>query len=246
MTALTLKLHNYCAGLEVYHNTLASARSGFQSFDRWQNGHFRNNLILGGTGSAMITGSLTPYSTLDYNAYRRNNNTGPLIRWFDGTKRVDYSSLQDFNTGTGHERHGTMVDYDIFVRGRAPLEGISAEPVQYNLRLLPGAAPVDTGYRMPGINDDLIGRAPDLGCHERGAPSVHYGPRNRRRQLIRIHQCALPDDSWPDTDRLRSRRRWRDGDVRSGWLPASPFLLTTRSEAARLSSHELFSPGRFR
>jgi hypothetical protein len=179
VTALTFKLHNYCAGLEVYHNTVASARSGFQSFDRWQNGHFRNNLILGGTGYAMVTGSLTPYSTLDYDGYRRNNNTGPLIRWFDGTKRTDYTSLEAFTTGTGQERHGIMVDYDIFVRAQAPGEGLPAEPAQYDLRLRSGTAPVDTGLRMPGINDDLIGGAPDLGCYEQGATPVHYGPRRR-------------------------------------------------------------------
>ena len=177
VTALTFKLHNYCTGLEIYHNTVASARTGFQSFDRWQNGHFRNNLILGGTGYAMATGSLTPYSTLDYNGYRSNNNTGPLIRWFDGVKRADYFSLEDFNTATGHERHGIMVDYDSFVRAHAPSEGVSAEPGQYQLQLRPGAAPVDAGLRMPGINDDLIGRAPDLGCYEQGTPPVHYGPR---------------------------------------------------------------------
>jgi hypothetical protein len=181
VTALTLKLHNYCAGLEVYHNTVASARSGFQSFDRWQNGHFRNNLILGGTGYAMVTGSLTPYSTLDYNGYRRNNTTGPLIRWFDGAKRVDYASLEDFHTGTGHERHGILVDYASFVHAQAPIEGVSAGAARYDLRLRPGAAPVDAGLRMPGINDDLNGLAPDLGCYEQGAPPVHYGPRPRQR-----------------------------------------------------------------
>jgi hypothetical protein len=176
VTALTFKLHNYCAGLEVYHNTVASARTGFQSFDRWQNGHFRNNLILGGTGYAMATGSITPYSTLDYNGYRRND-TDPLIRWFDGAKRTDYNSLEDFYKATGNERHGTVVDYDVFVRARAPLEGISAEPARYDLRLRPGAAAVDAGLRLSGVNDDLIGRAPDLGCYEQGASSVHYGPR---------------------------------------------------------------------
>ena len=90
---LSFKLHNYCTGILAYHNTVCSAGSGFQSFDRWQNGHFRNNLFLGGesvtwpdgsnrTAYAMATGTITPYSTLDYNGFRRNmRRSNPLVRW---------------------------------------------------------------------------------------------------------------------------------------------------------------------
>jgi hypothetical protein len=55
---LTFKLHNYCTGIEAYHNTAAGVCSGFQSFDRWQNGHFRNNLFLGGRSETRPDGTL--------------------------------------------------------------------------------------------------------------------------------------------------------------------------------------------
>jgi hypothetical protein len=177
LTALPLKLHNYCAGLEVYHNTLVSAGVGFQSYDRWQNGQFRNNLFLGGRDAAtMTTGTVTAYSSLDYNGYRRNGGE-TFIRWFDGVARKTYDSLEEFRAGTGHEVHGRMVDYDIFVRGQMPERGRTVTAGEWDLRLRPGSAAVDAGVDLAGINDGFRGRAPDLGAHELGAPAPHYGPR---------------------------------------------------------------------
>ncbi|MEK7405342.1 MAG: right-handed parallel beta-helix repeat-containing protein, partial [Acidobacteriota bacterium] len=176
VTALTFKLHNYCAGIVACHNTVASAGSGFQSFDRWQNGQFRNNLFLGGAGYAMTTGTITAYSTLDYNGYRRNA-PGDLIRWFDGRRRALYASLALFSEATGHERHAVMVDYDIFEKAEPPRPGVTSDPSQYDLRLRQGALAVDAGTLLPHVNDDHAGRAPDLGCYELGRPRPHYGPR---------------------------------------------------------------------
>ncbi len=187
ITALTFKLHNYCTGMEVYHNTVCCARTGFQSFNRWQNGHFRNNLILGGKGFdgpggrvrkayALDTGTITPYSSLDYNGYRRNG-PGELIRWYDGRRQAGYATLADFTQATGHERHGVMVDYDVFRKAGPPEVGVTCEPGQYDLRLVPGSAAVDRGCRLPNVNDGHAGAAPDLGCYELGSALPRYGPR---------------------------------------------------------------------
>jgi hypothetical protein len=181
VTALTFKLHNYCAGILAYHNTAVAARCGFQSFDRWQNGQFRNNLFLGGESKeyAMMTGTITEYSTMDYDGYRRNG-PGNLIRWFDGRQRATFASLDDFTKATGHEKHGIMVDYDIFVKAGPPPLGVSSDPSQYDLRLRLGAVAVDAGIRLPNVNDRYTGKAPDLGCYELGEPPPHYGPRTTR------------------------------------------------------------------
>jgi hypothetical protein len=187
ITALNFKLHNYCTGIVAYHNTCCSAGAGFTSFNRWQNGHFRNNLILGGDPQpdargnvpnlrAISTGTITPYSTLDYNGYRRNG-PGQFILWFDGEKNASYDSLEEFAAGAGHEAHGVMVDYDVFVRARPLRRGVAAEPDGWDLRLRPGSAAVDRGCRLPGVNDDHAGAAPDLGCHELGSDPPIYGPR---------------------------------------------------------------------
>jgi len=187
ITALTFKLHNYCTGMEVYHNTVCCARTGFQSFNRWQNGHFRNNLFLGGKdfvepggrrrkAYAVDTGTITPYSSLDFNGYRRNG-AGDLIRWYDGREHTTHATLADFTRATGHERHGIMADYAIFRKARPPDFGATCEPQQYDLRLKPGSLAVDRGCLLPNVNDHYTGEAPDLGCYELGGPVPHYGPR---------------------------------------------------------------------
>ena len=187
VTALTFKLHNYCTGLEIYHNTVCCARSGFQSFNRWQNGRFRNNLFLGGKdftepsgrtrkAYAVETGTITPYSSLDFNGYRRNG-PGDLIHWYDGHRRANFPTLAEFTEATGHEQHGIMVDYDIFKKAGPPDFGVTYEPRQYDLRLSPESIAVDRGCILPTVNDRYTGEAPDLGCYELGGTVPRYGPR---------------------------------------------------------------------
>jgi len=176
----------------VYHNTVCCARTGFQSFNRWQNGHFRNNLLLGGkafTGSrgrtrtayAVDTGSMTPFTSLDFNGYRRNG-PGDLILWYDGRRHSRYASLADFTRATGHEKHGVMVDYDIFRKASPPDFGVTTEPGQWDLRLRQDSIAADRGCLLPNVNDRYTGKAPDLGCHELDAPSPRYGPREDQRR----------------------------------------------------------------
>jgi hypothetical protein len=187
VTALSFKLHNYCTGLEVYHNTCCCAGEGFRSFNRWQNGHFRNNLILGGdpvpdeNGNlpnlrAISTGTITPCSTLDYNGYRRNG-PGRFILWYDGKRQADYESLAEFAAGAGYEAHGVMVDYDVFVEATPPRRGVTSRPQGWDLRLRPAAVAVDRGCVLPNVNDGYSGTAPDLGCRELGSTPPRYGPR---------------------------------------------------------------------
>ena len=180
VTALSLKLHNYCTGLEIYHNTLLTARQGFQSFYKWQNGILRNNLILGVQRYAVETGSITAQTSLDYNGYRRAGDPDRFIKWYDGSKWGRYRTLKEFTRATGHERHGILVDYDAFVRAAGPEEGKTSVPSAFDLRLKRGAAPVDAGCVLPNVNDGFTGKAPDLGCHEVGKGVPHYGPRPRK------------------------------------------------------------------
>ncbi|MBM4149440.1 MAG: hypothetical protein FJ224_10405 [Lentisphaerae bacterium] len=134
---------------------------------------------MGGRNRAISTGSLTPYSSLDYNGYRRNHpEPTQFIRWFDGkTNHLFVRSLEEFAKVTGHERHGIEVDYDAFIRGAPPQKGVTTELEQWDLRLRPGSRAVDAGVRLPNINDDFTGKGPDLGAHEQGQPLPHYGPR---------------------------------------------------------------------
>ena len=125
---------------------------------------------------AISTGTISPYSTLDYNGYRRNG-PGAFILWYDGNKQSSYETLAEFAAGAGHEAHGVMVDYDVFLEASPPKRGVTASPERWDLRLRPTAAAVDRGSRLPNVNDAPTGPAPDLGCHERESDPLQYGPR---------------------------------------------------------------------
>ena len=177
ITSLSYKLNNYPAGILAYNNTTCCAGSGFRPPPIWQNGHFRNNLILGASGHALISGSPTAYSTMDYNAYRRND-PDRLIQWTDHWgKRSQYRSLDAFFKATGLEEHGMLADYDVFVKAGPPEKGKSYAPDDYDLRLQTTARVVDAGIALTQITDGFIGTAPDLGCYEFGQEPPHYGPR---------------------------------------------------------------------
>ena len=177
ITALTYKLNNYPAGIEAYHNTTCCAGPGFRPPCIWQNGHFRNNLILGGSGHALVSGSPTAYSTMDYNGYRRNE-AERFINWRNHEGRArGYHSIEQFFKATGLEEHGMLIDYDVFVRGMPPVKGRTSDPSEYDLRLRAGCKGIDAGIALPQVNDDFTGKAPDLGCYELGQAPPHYGPR---------------------------------------------------------------------
>ena len=177
-TALPLKLHNWCTGLEIYHNTLISARQAFLSYPRWQNARLRNNLFLGVSRYAVETGSPHAKTSLDYNGYRRTDDSeGRFIKWIIGEEEGRYASLEEFTAATGFEEHGIEVDYEVFVDAKPPEEGKTYKVDAIDLSLRPDAPAVDAGVRLPNIDDAYAGNAPDLGCCEQGQPHPHYGPR---------------------------------------------------------------------
>jgi len=177
ITSLSYKLNNYPAGIEAYNNTSCCAGRGFCPPPIWQNGHFRNNLFLGGEGYALESGSPTGYSTMDYNAYRRNE-PDRLFKWTSHSGNVGrYQSLEDFFQATGLEEHGVLADYDIFAEARSPEKGKTYKPGDYDLRLKKSANVTDAGIALPPMTDDFTGKAPDLGCYELGREPPHYGPR---------------------------------------------------------------------
>ena len=125
----------------------------------------------------MESGSPTVYSTMDYNAYRRNE-PDRLLKWTSHNGNVGrYKSIEEFFKATGLEEHGILADNDIFINARPPDKGRTCEPGDYNLRLKKNANVVDAGIVLPQITEDFTGKAPDLGCYELGQEPPHYGPR---------------------------------------------------------------------
>lgn len=184
------------AGVFIYHNTFIAENSNARGYSNW---HYRNNLTLGTNHpDRPVFGnqSFTSYTTLDYNGYRPNLSDKPQFVWAApaagpaNTKLRDYElankdyqnfkTLAEFQRATGHEAHGILVDYDIFQNVRPP------DPKQphkiydhgdLDFRLKPSSAAVDAGCKLPNVNDDFAGKAPDLGALEVGKPQPVYGPR---------------------------------------------------------------------
>ena len=129
--------------------------------------------------------SMTPW-------YAWENSTGNSPDWrtdvdydgFDWSGHVyaikwglRYSSIGSFAAATGMEQHGIAVDKEsCFSAITIPNSPPASMPKQH-LTLEADCEAVDYGVKIPNINDNFKGTAPDLGAYERGAALPHYGPR---------------------------------------------------------------------
>jgi hypothetical protein len=192
-TPVALKFPNP-AGVLVYHNTFIAENRTAQ---RVSNAHFRNNLFLGTDAAVGISvlGGPTAYSTYDYDGFRPNRGVDNQFTWVGPRAGilVDYDrpqneaqrfkTLAEFSAATGQESHGVELDYDIFTNLRPPVPPDSSRPgapydagaLDFTLR--PGSKAVDSGVRIPNVNDGFSGKAPDLGAVETGQQMPVYGPR---------------------------------------------------------------------
>lgn len=186
-----LKIHGGVPGLTAYHNTFIVENNAGA---RYPNSNFRNNLILGTDGPTNVSSLhfTTPYSIADYNGYRPNRGTDSpenQFKWLSPEgESVGFKALKDFSKASGLEKHGIIVDYDVFENLKKPvhaLEGGLPSPVYHavdlNFRLNSKGKAVDAGVVIPNINDGFNGKAPDLGALEVGSDPVIYGARHLDR-----------------------------------------------------------------
>jgi hypothetical protein len=188
-TGNVLKVDAKPAGLYVFHNTFISENTypGIYS-----NAHFRNNLFLGtdvARRPVAVFPLATSYSTYDYDGYRLNAKNESNFRWVapPAGQLQNYSislgngksfnSLKNLSAESGLEVHGIEIDYDIFENLQAPKPNLVYHATDLNFKLKPNSKVVDIGIRLPGVNDNFTGKAPDLGALEAGAPEPVYGPR---------------------------------------------------------------------
>ena len=139
--------------------------------------------------------SATAYSTYDYDGFRPNRNGGDPYTWIapekgllrnyetrTGSTTQSFKTLAELAAATGQEAHGIEVDYDVFENLRPP-DPAKPRAVYFgrdlDFRLKPGGKAVDAGVRLPNVNDDFTGKAPDLGAYEVGKPAPVYGPRTQ-------------------------------------------------------------------
>ena len=194
------------AGLVVYHNTfIAPVKPMLLAANNIH--YRNNLILgKSETLETFAVETNTNYSTSDYNGFRPNDGATFSFEWstppvtmrsnFPGEmgrlstqqqaqlesqarERRRFKTLKEFSDATGQDKHSILVDYDVFVKVAAPGPDPRTlyKPADFDFQLRPGSAAVDAGLRLPGINDDMTGRAPDLGAFEIGRPVPHYGPR---------------------------------------------------------------------
>jgi hypothetical protein len=140
----------------LYHNTCWTAVPGqhgfwFKQYSNWTNIISRNN-IYAGTDYALENQDNIPNTVdLDYDCIF-TTKARPMIRWGAGR----YNSLGEFAAALGQESHGVTNQPVFLAPGTQDF-------------YLPAASPlIDQGVFIPGVNDDCLGTAPDLGALEQG------------------------------------------------------------------------------
>jgi hypothetical protein len=176
------------AGGVFLHNTFTSGVRGGTMSNAW----FRNNLILAEMPDdpSFAVNTFTGYTSSDYNGVLiAGRRQAPLV-WqgprgttvqYEGERAAQrFATLPEFAAATGQDSHSVAITFDIFA-GLTPPDPAQPsrvyDPATIDAALRPGAAAIDAGVPLPGINDGFAGRAPDLGALEAGQPRPHYGRR---------------------------------------------------------------------
>jgi hypothetical protein len=177
------------SGLIYYHNTFITKVIASQA----SNYHFRNNLILAWQPSETLfsVDSFTNYTSSDFNGFRFDPEAEYSFVWksppFDTIRdysgsRVErkFKTLKEYSKATGQDKNSIFMDYDIFQNVAQPDPNDVTKiymAKDLDFRLKENAAAIDVGCILPNVNDDFIGKAPDLGALEVGQPVPIYGPR---------------------------------------------------------------------
>jgi hypothetical protein len=177
LTYVPFKLHRYSRGDVVAHNTTVKVGDGMACFSTapFDYAWFRNNLSIGGptggvrwggygagAGKAAQINAHGPNCSFDYDAVGTHGT--PFAATIGGR---DFSVV---------EPHGIRIDLSVFDGVEFPDPPVP-ERKPADLRPRPDSRVVDAGVRIPGVNDEFLGKAPDIGAYEAGQTLPIYGPR---------------------------------------------------------------------
>ena len=174
------------SGVLVYHNTFASPdiALNLQTPITQHNFVISNNLFI---APASIGGRVVDWTAAIDNGVFDGNGYFPDTGYWFGT----VGSARTFATLAAAQAAG------IETNGRVVSVPFTA-PSTYTTVVAPAVlalddASVDTALDIRGINSRRVGARADLGAHERGCPSPHYGPRPDGTTTTNIVDCAAGD-----------------------------------------------------
>lgn len=140
----------------LYHNvcyTDAANQNALSAWGPWGNHHYRNNIFRGTRYVLEDTTTRAHRATWDYDCLF---TTDPSV-WLKWTN-VRYGSREEWVKALGFEAHGIAREPNF------------VDPAGGDFDLRPDSPCIDAGVRIPNINDDFAGTAPDIGCFEYRGP----------------------------------------------------------------------------
>ncbi|QDS96913.1 right-handed parallel beta-helix repeat-containing protein [Adhaeretor mobilis] len=177
ITHAAFKLKRDSVGDVVIHNTVIKLGTGLGGNSPMEHAYFRNNLCIGG-----------PVGDNQWGGYGGGAPAAADIRSPGERSSFDYDAVGvykepfwakiDGKPFAEVEPHGIQIDMSVFNKVEFPYPPLPGRPAP-DLRPRAASAVVDAGVRLPNINDDYLGDAPDIGAYEAGRDLPHYGPRLR-------------------------------------------------------------------
>lgn len=122
-------------------------------------------------GDMYTGGSYHHDDTFDYDLMysTRQADSTYAYKWVsdttDALNNARYKDLASFRGAVHQESHGRWGNPKL---NTTPLSGYPANSKLLDLRIKSGSPAIDKGVRIPGINDDYRGSAPDIGAYETG------------------------------------------------------------------------------
>jgi len=171
------KLRRFSQGDVVLHNTVVKVGSGMGGNDSMDYVFFRNNLAIGGPTGGVNWGDYGSGKPCGADIYKPKAHCS-----FDfdavGVFGVPYTATIGKQPFSAVEKHGVenITMEETFINVPFPDPPVP-ERSRQDLRIRKGAKVIDAALRIPNINDDFTGSAPDCGAYEYGQELPHYGPR---------------------------------------------------------------------
>lgn len=172
------KLQRFSQGDVIIHNTAVKIGTGIRGQTRLDFACFRNNLVIGGpagdvkwggwgAGAPVAIDFINPglHSDFDFDA------VGVY-----GTPYVATIGKKSFSEVEKHGIEQVKLE-ETFKDVKYPYPPFPGWNVP-DLRPKAGSKVIDAAVRIPNINDDFRGKAPDCGAYEAGQELPHYGPRH--------------------------------------------------------------------
>lgn len=163
------KLNQDPSGFHIFHNTAIRPGWAWTQYGyHLSNFSFLNNLTIG-TDHAVYVQPVIHFARIDYNGWAPDGEFTLRDKWWN---------FADLQNSSPYEHHGILLRQPVFEAPiQVPKQFADFMPPPVSVRLHPQSNAIDAGVRLPNINDQFTGKAPDVGAMEAGQPEPRYGVR---------------------------------------------------------------------